>query len=93
MGTTKATLALESAAAGTAFKASARGTGIGEARLGLSIFADVYEATHKVLITERCDGVLGLLPGCIFHNATALHPKTSQPPSFSRSRPTIIHYL
>ena len=43
-GTTKATL--EAAAAHAAIEASARGTGVGEARLGLSIFANVYESAH-----------------------------------------------
>ena len=70
---------LESAAAShAAFEPSTRGAGIGETRLGLSIFANVYESTHKVLITERRHGILSLLPSCIFHDATALHPSKSQ---------------
>jgi hypothetical protein len=67
-----------SAATHAAFEASARGTRVGEARLGLSIFADVYESTHKVLVTERRHGVLSLLPSRIFHDATALYPSKSQ---------------
>ena len=43
-GSTKATL--ESAATHAAIETSARGTGIGETRLGLSVFANVYESTH-----------------------------------------------
>ena len=74
-GTTKAPL---EPTAHAAFETSARVTGSGEARLGLSIFANVYESTHKVLITERRHGILSLLPSCIFHDATALYPSKSQ---------------
>ena len=74
-GTTKARL---EPTAHAAFETSARISGSGEARLGLSIFANVYESTHKVLITERRHGILSLLPSCIFHDATALYPSKSQ---------------
>jgi hypothetical protein len=52
--------------------------GRAEARLGLSVFANVYESAHKVLVAERCNGVLRLLPSGIFHDSTALHPSKSQ---------------
>lgn len=66
--------------------ASTRGSWIAEARLGLSIFSNVDEASHEVLIAERCDGVLSLVPSRIFHDATSLHPsKSRQPPSVSRT--------
>jgi hypothetical protein len=54
--------------------ASARGAGIAESRLGLSVLANVYKPSHQVLVAERCNGVLCLLPSGIFHNATALYP-------------------
>lgn len=70
---------LESAtAAHAAVESSARGAGVGETRLGLSVFANVYESAHQVLVAERRNGILCLLPGCIFHDATALHPSKSQ---------------
>jgi hypothetical protein len=71
--------ALESTtAAHAAVESSARGTGVGETRLGLSVFANVYESAHQVLVAERRNGILCLLPSCIFHDATALHPSKSQ---------------
>lgn len=70
--------ALESTATHAAVKSSARGTGVGETRLGLSVFANVYESSHQVLVAERRNGILCLLPSCIFHDATALHPSKSQ---------------
>ena len=36
---------------------------------GWTYFADVYESTHEVLVTERVDRLLGLLPRCVFHNS------------------------
>ena len=42
---------LESAAhAGTALEASARSSRVAESRLGLSVFANVYESSHEVLV-------------------------------------------
>jgi hypothetical protein len=80
--------------AGRAFEATACGRGVAEPRLGLSVFADVYESAHEVLVAESRYGVLRLLPSGVLHDTTALHPsKSRQPPSFSRSKPAIIKYL
>lgn len=65
-------------AAHAAVKSAAGGSRVAETRLGLSIFANVYESTHKVLVAESLHGVLRLLPSCIFHDATALYPSKSQ---------------
>ena len=89
-GTTKAPL---EPTAHAAFETSARGAGSGEARLGLSIFANVYESAHKVLVAERCNSVLRLLPGGIFHDATALHPSKSQSTSILLTIKTSHHPL
>jgi hypothetical protein len=64
--------------AGGAFEASACGCRVAEARFGLSVFANVNEASHEVLVAERRNGVLSLLPSRILHDATALHPSKSQ---------------
>ena len=80
--------------AGRAFEATTCGRGVAESRFGLSVFADVYESAHEVLVAESRNGVLRLLPSGVLHDATALHPsKSRQPPSFSRSEPAIIKYL
>jgi hypothetical protein len=80
--TTKATSESASAAAACAHSAAkvaaCAAAGGAESRLGLSVFANVYESAHEVLVAERCNGVLRLLPSCIFHDATALHPSKSQ---------------
>ena len=30
--------------------------------------SDVNESTHEVLVAERADGLLGLIPCSVFHN-------------------------
>lgn len=72
-------------AATAALEASTAGAGIAETRLGLTVFANVYESSHQVLVAERRDGVLRLLPSCILHDATALHPSKSQSTSIQHS--------
>lgn len=71
--------------------ASARRAGVAESRLGLSIFSDVYEAPHQVLVAERGDRVLGLVPGRIFHDATSLHPSKSQSTSIHHTNKPAIN--
>jgi hypothetical protein len=73
-----------------AFETSARGSGIAETRFGLAVFADVYEPAHKVLVAERCHGILRLLPSCIFNYATSLYPSTILLLTIKQA---IIHYL
>ena len=62
----------------------AAGRATDETRLGLTIlpewstrfsrvevhayFANVDETTHQVLVAERVDSILCLLPRCVFHN-------------------------
>jgi hypothetical protein len=75
--TTKVTWSSSSTGHSTA-KVASCGSWVGETRLGLSVFANVYESSHEVLITERRHGILSLLPSCIFHNATSLCPSKSQ---------------
>jgi hypothetical protein len=72
------TSTVASSSSHTAVKTSARGTRVAEARLGLSILADIDESAHQVLITERRYGVLRLLPRCILNNATALSQRNTQ---------------
>jgi hypothetical protein len=67
-----------SSASHTAVEPSTRGSWIAETRLGLSVFADIDESTHKVLITERRHGILRLLPVLIFHDSTALSQRNTQ---------------
>ena len=39
-----------------------------QTRLLGSYFANVNKPAHKVLIAERVDGLLGLIPCSVFHN-------------------------
>jgi hypothetical protein len=81
---TEAAGSLETTATGgAAFEASARCGRVAETRLGLSVFANVYESAHEVLVAERRNGILRLLPSGVLHDTTALHPsKSRQPPIF-----------
>jgi hypothetical protein len=85
---------IAAASAHSAAKVSASAAAGGaESRLGLSVFANVYESAHKVLVAERCNSVLRLLPGGIFHDATALHPSKSQSTSILLTIKTSHHPL
>lgn len=81
------------ATAHATLEASARVTGSAEARLGLSVFANVNKSTHQVLVAERRHGGLSLLPSGIFHDATALHPSKSQSTSILLTIKTSHHPL
>ncbi len=87
--TSKTAARVHSAAKVTA-SGAARGA---ESRLGLSVFANVYESAHEVLVAERCNSVLRLLPGGIFHDTTALHPSKSQSTSILLTIKTSHHPL
>lgn len=82
-----------SAVTSSALEVSTSGAGIAESRLGLTVFANVYETSHQVLVAERRHGVLRLLPSCIFHDATALYPSKSQSTSIQRTSQPSDHYL
>src|SRR3569833_2373765 len=41
--------------------------------------SDVDESTHQVLVAECRDGILGLLPGSIFHNSAGRSSQRSCP--------------
>jgi hypothetical protein len=90
--TTEAAVAAAAAGHSTA-KVTTTAAGGTESRLGLSVFANVYESAHKVLVAERCNSVLRLLPGGIFHDATALHPSKSQSTSILLTIKTSHHPL
>jgi hypothetical protein len=47
---------------------------IAESRLGLPVFANVDESSHQVLVAERGDGILSLLPSRVFNDTTSLFP-------------------
>jgi hypothetical protein len=91
--TTEATSEAAAWAHSAAKVAAGAAAGGAESRLGLSVFANVYESAHKVLVAERCNGVLRLLPSCIFHDATALHPSKSQSTSILHTIKTSHHPL
>ena len=43
-------------------------------RLLGSYFANVNKSAHKILVAERVDGLLGLIPCSVLHNPTLGQP-------------------
>ena len=48
--------------------------------------SNVDESTHKVLIAERTDGLLGLIPRGVFHNPTQGQRKSHAGPASRHTR-------
>jgi hypothetical protein len=67
-GTT--TIASEATTTGATKVSTGRATR--EARFRLAVLADVNEAVHEILVAERVDSILRLLPCCVFHNPASL---------------------
>jgi hypothetical protein len=91
--TAKATSVAAAWAHSAAKVTASAAAGGAESRLGLSVFANVYESAHEVLVAERCNSVLRLLPSGIFHDATALYPSKSQSTSILLTIKTSHHPL
>lgn len=56
--------------------------------------SDVDKSTHQVLVAERRDGILGLLPCCVLHNSgttVSMHSRQEVPEEVTYPHPYKTH--